>query len=135
MVGLLDIVPAKTLVNIQGTPVEVTGVSVKGVASLLARFPELRSLLSGQEIGADKLMHIGGDIVAAIIAAGTGYPGDEKAEAVAVSLPLNDQAELVSAIIPLTMPEGLGPFVERLGKLGLALNTASTDGKQNAPQT
>ena len=70
----------------QGTSVAVHGISAKGVAHLLGRFPELRMLMTGQDVEADQLMAMGGDAVAAIIAAGCGYPGDEKAEAVAGKL-------------------------------------------------
>lgn len=121
MPGLLDIAPAVETVEIRGTKVEVYGVSVKGIAYLLQRFPELRAMLSGREVSADRLIEIGGDAVAAIIAAGTGYPGNEQAEAVAGSLSLDEQADLLAAIVKLTMPGGVGPFVEKLSALGLGL--------------
>lgn len=121
MPGLLDIAPAVETVEIRGTKVEVYGVSVKGIAYLLQRFPELRAMLSGREVNADRLIEIGGDAVAAIIAAGTGYPGNEQAEAVAGSLSLDEQADLLAAIVKLTMPGGVGPFVEKLSALGLGL--------------
>ncbi len=76
MVGLIDIAPATEIVQAQGKPVTVNGVSAKGLAHLLARFPELRRLMTGQEVQADQLLALGGDAVAAIIAAGCGYPGD-----------------------------------------------------------
>ena len=44
-------------------------------------------------------MAMGGDAVAAIIAAGCGYPGDETAETVAGKLSLDAQAELLAAIL------------------------------------
>lgn len=121
MPGLLDIAPAVETVEIRGTKVEVYGVSVKGIAYLLQRFPELRAMLSGREVNADRLIEIGGDAVAAIIAAGTGYLGNEQAEAVAGSLSLDEQADLLAAIVKLTMPGGVGPFVEKLSALGLGL--------------
>jgi hypothetical protein len=68
----------------------------------------------------DKLLSLGGDVVAAIIAAGTGAPGDEAAEWAADRLSVDEQADLLVAIIELTMPRGLGPFVEKLSRLGLA---------------
>ena len=77
MVGLIDIAPSVETVDVQGTSVAVHGVSAKGVAHLLGRFPELRKLMTGQEVEAEQLMAMGGDAVAAIIAAGCGYPGDE----------------------------------------------------------
>ena len=72
MVGLVDIAPATERVTVRGQEVEVFGVSAAGVAQLLARFPDLRKLFSGREVGADEIMDVGGDLVAAIIAAGTG---------------------------------------------------------------
>jgi hypothetical protein len=77
MVGLIDIAPRVETVAVQGTPVPVHGISAKGLAHLLGRFPELRKLMIGQEVEVEQLMAMGGDAVAAIIAAGCGYPGDK----------------------------------------------------------
>jgi hypothetical protein len=59
MVGLIDIAPATETVVAQGKPVTVHGVSAKGLAHLLARFPELRRLMTGQEVQADQLLAMG----------------------------------------------------------------------------
>ena len=53
MVGLVDIAPAVECVDVQGTPVSVHGVSAKGLAGLLARYPELRMLMTGKEVVTD----------------------------------------------------------------------------------
>jgi hypothetical protein len=124
MPGLIDIAPHTETVSVQGTSVVVYGVSAKGVAHLLGRFPELRMLMSGQAVEIAQLMAIGGEAVAAIIAAGCGYPGDEKAEAVAGSLSLDAQADLLAAILRLTLPKGIGPFVDKLTALGGILDVA-----------
>jgi hypothetical protein len=118
MVGLIDIAPRAETVDVQDTPVAVHGVSAKGVAHLLGRFPELRKLMTGEAVEGSELMAMGGEAVAAIIAAGCGYPGDENAEAVAGKLAIDAQADLLSVIIRLTLPAGLGPFVEKLTVLG-----------------
>jgi hypothetical protein len=110
MVGLIDIAPATETIQAQGKPVTVHGVSAKGLAHPLARFPELRRLMSGQEVQTDQLLAMGGDAVAAIIAAGCGYPGDHAAEIVAGSLSLVVQADLLAAVLRLTLPRGVGPF-------------------------
>jgi hypothetical protein len=119
MVGLLDIAPLTETVTVRDQPIEVTGVSAKGVAQLLLRFPELRALISGRDVGLDQLLALGGDIIAAVIAAGCGQAGDERAEAAAGRLGLDDQAELLTAIMKLTMPQGIGPFVDKLARMGL----------------
>ena len=127
MVGLIDIAPSVETVDVQGAPVAVHGISAKGIAHLLGRFPELRMLMTGQQVETEQLMTMGGDAVAAIIAAGCGYPGDEKAEAVAGKLSLDAQADLLAAILRLTLPRGVGPFVEKLTALGGILDAAPSD--------
>ncbi len=117
MVGLIEIAPRVKTVDVQGASVAVSGISAKGVAHLLGRFPELRMLMTGQTVEAEKLMAMGGDAVAAIIAAGSGYPGDDKAEDIAGSLSVDAQADLLAAILRLTLPTGFGPFVDKLTAL------------------
>ena len=119
MVGLIDIAPVTSMVSIRGQDIIITGVSARGIALLLARFPELRAVMTGREVALDDLLKLGGDVIAAIIAAGTGVPGDVDAEKAADNLTLEEQADLLGAIVELTMPRGLGPLVERLSRLGL----------------
>lgn len=125
MSGLLSIAPVTETIDVLGSPVTVRGVSARGIASLLGRFPELRMLMSGKEVDATKLMAIAPDGVAAIIAAGTGSPGDVDAETIADQLPLDSQADLLGAILRITLPKGIAPFVEKLAALGSVLNNNS----------
>ena len=134
MVGLVDIAPITSSVTIRGQDVTITGVSARGIASLLARFPELRALVTGREVALDELLKLGGDVIAAIIAAGTGTPGDAQTEAAADNLTLEEQADLLAAIVELTMPRGLGPLVERLSRLGLLAGGASAMQATTSPQ-
>jgi hypothetical protein len=120
MVGLVDIAPVTKSVVIRGEAIKVMGVSARGVALLLSRFPELRALVTGREVALETLLALGGDVVAAIIAAGTGSPGDEAAEAAVDNLTLEEQADLLIEIIRMTMPNGVGPFVEKLMAMGVS---------------
>ena len=122
MASLLDVIPAGARVSVRGVEVEVSGVSAKGAALLLARFPELRDLMVGKSVDVSALLAMGGDAVSAVIAAGCGKPGDAAMEAVADGLGLDEQADLLSAILKLTMPGGVAPFVEKLAGLGGILN-------------
>ena len=125
MAGLVDIAPVTEKVTVAGTEVEVPGVSAAGVAVLLHRFPELRKLMSGIEVAAEDLLKVGPDALAAILAAGTGEPGNEKAETAAARLTLGDQADLLAAILRVTLPGGLDPFVEKLSRLGLLMDSTA----------
>jgi hypothetical protein len=142
MVGLIDLAPATESVSVHSGSVHVHGISAKGLAHLLGRFPELRRLMTGQDVGAEQLLAMGGDAVAAIIAAGCGQPGDEQAEAVVGNLAIDTQADFLAAILRLTLPKGLGPFVAKLTALGGILDAdaarsdtapASTSPKPSTP--
>jgi hypothetical protein len=100
MVGLIDIAPAVETIDCGGgSCVEVYGVSARGVAFLLGKFPELRKMMSGVQLEADELMAMAPDAVAAIIAAGVGKPGDKETEAIADRLPLEIQIDLLAAVL------------------------------------
>jgi hypothetical protein len=134
MVGLIDIAPRTETVDVDGVAVEVRGISAAGVASILARFPEIRMLMSGREVDADRIFAIGGNAVAAIIAAGCGYPGDADAERVAGTLHVEAQADILEVVLRLTLPKGIGPFVEKLTSLG-AVVSGEAGRSQKAPAT
>lgn len=134
MVGLVDIAPVTSTVSVRGQDITVTGVSARGIAHLLARFPELRALMTGREAALEDLLRLGGDVIAAIIAAGTGAPGDADVEKAADNLTLEEQADLLGAIVELTMPRGLGPLVERLSRLGLLAGGGSATQATILPQ-
>jgi hypothetical protein len=117
MVGLLDIAPSSRTVTVNGAELEVKGVSAGGVAYLLQKFPELRALLAGRDdVDANSLISRVPDAIAAIIASGCGYPGSADAEAKAAELPAEAQMDILAAIVELTMPKGVGPFLEKLTK-------------------
>lgn len=132
MASLLDIAPAVETVKIGAQSVDVSGVSAAGLASLLVRFPELQPMFSGEPIDTAKVASLGGPVVAAIIAAGCGSLGDPAAEKVAASLALDAQVGLLGAILRVTLPDGIGPFLAKLGAAGLALGLS---GVVEAPVT
>ena len=121
---LTDLAPSTCVVMVRGQPVEVTGIDIIGVAHLIRRFQGLKDMVAERGATAEVLAELGPDVIAAVIAAGTGGPGSKNAEAVARKLPLGAQAELISAIMKETMPEGFGPFVERLKALEAMLPEA-----------
>lgn len=119
MVGLLDIAPASTEVAIAGQNVAVFAINARGIALLLKRFPELRMILTGKDIDQSKLVELFPDALEAIIAAGLGAPGDLALEERADKLGIGDQAALIAAIWKQTFPNGVGPFMEELERMGV----------------
>jgi hypothetical protein len=119
MVGLLDIAPLSKTVKIQNAEIKVTGVSARGIAFLIGRFPEVKALFAekSEPITPERLMQLAPEALAAVLACGCGYvegEGAKKAEEVISNLSAGDQLELLSAVLELTMPQGAGPFVEKL---------------------
>lgn len=127
MTSLLDIAPAAETVRVRGVDLSITGISANGLASLLTNHPELRSLFTGgEDIDTTALLGMGGTVVAAIIAAGTGDPGNPTAIEVADKLGIADQATIMEAILRHTLPDGIGPFAEKLSALAAALGVRVT---------
>lgn len=118
MVGLPDIGLGAETVTIGDHKIEVTGVSAAGIAVLLGRFPELRRLMTGKAVDVDRLINMGPEVMAAIIAAGIGTPGDEAEEVKAQRLPISAQVDLLAAILRVTLPGGMRPFVAKMQAIG-----------------
>jgi hypothetical protein len=117
MADLLDIAPstAVEVVRIDGNRIIVRGLHGDAIAAIVARFPELATLLGGMgsDIGA-RLIERFGNAIGPIIAAGCGHPGEEKYEQHAATLLVEYQLRLLKAIIGLTFPNGIAAFVETL---------------------
>lgn len=129
MPGLLDVAPSRKTIPVNGTLVTVTGISAEGIALVLERFPEARMMLTGKDVSLsiDDLFAKVPGAVATLIAAGCGYPGDEAAEKIAAGLPVESQIELLTAIKEVTMPKGVGPFVDSVtALLGEAVTSSNT---------
>ena len=124
MAGLIDIIPQKEVLEVLGVEVTVTGVSMGSAGLIVGRFPELAEMLAQQQFTAAAILAHGPDLVGAIIAAGTGFAGNADAEKIAASLSADDQLRILEPLLRITMPRGLGPFVEALA----ATINASTPG-------
>jgi hypothetical protein len=121
MADLLDIAPstAVEVVKIDGKRIIVRGVCIDALASIVARFPGLKSLASG-DAGGDIVMRLiegCGAAAGPIIAAGCGHLGDAEYEQRAARLLPEHQIKFLKAIFGLTFPNGIGSFVESLTSL------------------
>ena len=117
MADLLDIVPATAVEAVWlsgGQRLVVRGLNASAIAAIAARFPAMVMLLGGTDANTPaRLIAQFGTAIGPVIAAGCGHLGDEKAEAVAHGLLLEDQIKLITSIYRLTFPNGVNPIVER----------------------
>lgn len=121
-ISLLDIAPYVERVTIGSQTIECRGIGSRSLVRLLQRFPTLRDVLSkavsqgSQDLDFDlpSLLAETPDAIAAILAAGTGHPEDPEHEEAAAELPMEVQADLLTGVLKATMPEGVGPFVEKV---------------------
>jgi len=130
--SLMDIANEPRTVEVNGKKVPVFGISGRGIVALLNRFPEVTKVFgAGVKPSAEDLMRLAPEAVAALIAAGTGLPGDTAAEEVASNLGLGVQADFVDEIFKATFPRGTRPFLERLQSLGV-ISEADVEGFQSS---
>lgn len=118
MADLLDIAPASSVavVRVNGARIIVRGLSLDAIASIVARFPALKTLVDGG-LGDDFLPRViqgCGAAVGPIIAAGCGHLADEAYEARATALLPEHQMQFLKTILGLTFPNGVATFVEQL---------------------
>ena len=120
MADLLDIAPstASEAVRIDGVRIVVRGISIDTIATLVSRFPDLKSLVDGG--GGDVVSQLiagCGIAIGPIIAAGCGHGGEEAYERHATTLLPEHQIRLLRAIFGLTFPNGVGSFIQELTNL------------------
>lgn len=144
MTSLMDIVPLSEEVQLTGgKTITVGGVGADGIAYLLTQSPELREMMAERKlsIDADGIARLGPQMVAAVIACGSGFPGNKEAEKRASKLGALDQLKLINAVLRCTMPTGIDPFVEEvlalanqigLGEAGDAALGRAQDTKSHA---
>jgi len=106
----------------------VRGLTILQIATLLKRFPDLLRFLGTGKMETDAIAALAPDLIAAIIATGCGEP---EAEDKVGLLPIGVQADVMAAIVRLTIPQGFGPFVDALTLMAENAGTVS-DGKDQA---
>lgn len=120
MVSLADIGPLSKKVTIRNKDLEVRGVNVHDIFSLLEQFPDLKSVISNRAVSGDVALSIIQGIpaaVGAIIACACGEADNKAAIGAAQSLSVGEQLEMLEAIAEMTFPKGVKSFVDGLAKL------------------
>lgn len=122
MAGLIDITPAVETIDVRGHSVEVSGLSVEAIGNLFLRFPRFRQMVETNKWDTQSILKMSDEAIHAVIAASCNGAFNEKT---ASYLTLSEKAELIGAIFKITMPKGVGPFVELMQAFGLLASGAS----------
>lgn len=113
MPDLLSIAPLTETIEVRGAEAVIRGVTVKAIAGLLGRFPDLRKMWATGQWNAEQVLGMSDEVIGAVIAAGCVNLDEENAG----NLALDEKAELLAAIVRVTMPRGPGPFMATLTAL------------------
>jgi hypothetical protein len=151
MVSLLDIAPVKESVTIRGVDLPVNGLTAMHIASLFAKFPEIRRIVTTSSPGKnviESLINRAPEAAGLLVCAGTGADLEDKEKLEphlrqALSLNFGEQFEILQKVIDLTFPKGLPSFLEGLerlmvasgGALGKAPATTSSAPSSSASST
>lgn len=119
LVDVTDIVPEFKAVTVgKDQEIAVYGMGVEQACYLVNRFPELKAMLKpGTKVAdfrVDKIFDAAPKAIGAICAAGANKFNDKKAEEVLAKLPMQYQLDIIEAIVDRSMPDGPGPFVEKV---------------------
>lgn len=139
MTKFLDVVPEPRRVKTHKYgEVEVTGLTISGIAFLLKRHPELFSLFKeGQKTGnfdMQKVIDLGLEVVADFLASGLGYPGDEEAVKRCRDMNPDDTWTIGEAIIEESFPGGAANFFEKVAKAAQEKNLIQASRVQQVKQ-
>lgn len=144
--GLLDIAPPEILTKrfeIRGGAIEVRGIKNREWAILQRRFPELNKLMETSEeeragMTEENIALNANGIVAAIIAAGLGFCGNEETEELINDRLLEDeQVEIFGAVMELTAEQNKEQAKKtgtKLGPLANGANKTKPASTDNSPQ-
>lgn len=119
MVSLLDVVPSTRLVDLGDQKVEVRGIGLSDIAYLINQYPEVKKLFAGTDsvkFTIDELIERAPSVVYEVIVCGTGNRGSDRAREIVEALPVDQQFDLLVAIMEESFKSagGFGPFVQKV---------------------
>jgi hypothetical protein len=116
MPSLVDIVPLTKTVDIRGTAIEVVGVGLDTIGELIEP-REIQKAMSEVRFDGLGLLSVLPITIRRLVAACVGKMGDAATEEAVRKLNAVDQLALVEAMIEVSFPGGVTPFVNRLGRV------------------
>lgn len=134
MTGLVDLAIPTEKVQIQGEDFDVHGLTFSAIAKLLSRFPEFGKMAQGGNFDFASLATLGPEFVSAFLSAGLDQNWSPETEKVVGYLPIDDQLQIFNAILKVSMPRGVGPFVETIAATAKLLGFTSQENSAGSPK-
>jgi len=134
MVSLADLVPQSEAVTVRGTELSVSAVTAFGLAALIRDFPDVAKILDGKVASPMAFLNEMPQVAVALMAHGLGVADRPQEVAAIARLGAGDQAAILAAVLRLTSPEGIGPFVSLIEALGGKAQAAAASASK-APAT
>jgi len=144
MSSLLDLAPMVRVVSLRGKDIRFHGITAEGLVVLFTRFPELKKAIQAEgTITAETLTKFGPPLLAAAIAYASEIDGESemeesalrkqrgKLEKAAAGLNIGEMLDVVRAVIEITFPGGVGPFVQELMAMGLVQEKVASPNSSN----
>lgn len=113
-ISFTDLKLKSTTITYNDQVITIRAVSFNMAFELLNRFPPLMGLAVQRGVSIQDLFSFGNEIISAIIACAVGMPGSKDAEAMAATLPMELQLNILEAMAECSFTSGFGPFVQRL---------------------
>lgn len=131
MVSILDIAPSSAsaaTVKVRGADVAVHGIGLDDVVYLIRNYPEIKDLFAGKDVHftTETLFDRAPELVYSVIAAGTGVLKDVKGIDTVKGLALDEQVNLLDAILRETFKGGVVPFVQAVRRLTAVVSDVGT---------
>lgn len=117
-----------TEVEIENQTIRVKGLGVMRIAELATKYPAVQALLLEGGKGAERIVLDIPSFAIEAIACAMEDDTDEGREEVADLAP-DHLATILEAVIDATMPDGIDPFVEKLGRLMAKFSIKSAEGE------
>lgn len=125
MTGLLDIAPSNKVVETSFGSVDVPGLSINSLVSVIKKHPELLKLLQQKdmgEIGFENIMDLGLEVTASLLASGLGYAGNAEAIERCKKLKPDDAFDIGQAILEESFPKGAKSFFDKVSRAMETIN-------------
>lgn len=116
MPSFVDVVALKEAIEIRGVEIEVQGLGIDAIGEMMVP-EELQRAIVGAKFSLIALLQVAPVSIRRLLCAAIGKKGDAREEEAVANLNAEDQIALIEALIRVSFPGGVSPFVDRVGAI------------------